>query len=150
MRGGSLVDDPYDLQRFVEAQDRTGGYERALGEIRSGTKETHWIWWIFPQLAGLGLSSTSREYSISSLAEAEAYFRHPVLGSRLREVTAAMNGHSGLTASSILHRDDVKFRSSMTLFMRAAPTEPLFRDAIDTFFNAEPDARTDELLERHV
>ena len=144
------MDDPFNLRRFVEVQDRAGGYDRALREVLSASKVNHWIWWIFPQLAGLGLSSTSREYSISSLDEARAYLDHPVLGPRLREVTAAMNGHRGSTAASILHWDDVKFRSSMTLFMRAAPDEPLFRDAIDIFFNAEPDARTDELLEGHV
>lgn len=147
------MEDQYNLERFVEAQNRVGvldhvgSYERALQEIRKGRKDTHWIWWVFPQLAGLGLSSTSREYSISSLAEAQAYLLHPVLGPRLREATAAMNSHVGSRAGSILNGDDVKFRSSMTLFTRADPIEPLFRDAIDLFFDGQPDARTDRLLE---
>lgn len=138
--------DPFNLTRFVEAQNRTGGYDRALEELRHGRKYSHWIWWVFPQLAGLGMSPMSREYSIYSLEEARAYLDHPVLGARLREVTTVMIGHSGKGANAILASDDVKFRSSMTLFMRAAPDESLFREAIDLFFDAVPDPMTDHLL----
>jgi uncharacterized protein (DUF1810 family) len=140
------MEDPFNLQRFIEAQDRNGGYDRALEELRSGHKYSHWIWWVFPQLAGLGMSSMSREYSISALEEARAYLDHPVLGARLREVTAVMIAHRGMTANTILDSDDVKFRSSMTLFMRAAPDEPLFRQAIDLFFDGIAEPMTDRLL----
>ena len=87
------MQDTYRLQRFVEAQDHSGGYDQALREIRAGRKDSHWIWWVFPQIVGLGRSSTSREYSISSIDEARAYLLHPVLGPRLREAAAAINGH---------------------------------------------------------
>jgi uncharacterized protein (DUF1810 family) len=139
------VKDPYNLERFVEAQDRHG-FDTALDEIRKGRKVTHWIWWVFPQLAGLAFSDISREYAISSRDEAAAFLLHPVLGTRLREATAAMNSHLDSRADSILDGDDVKFRSSMTLFMRAAPQESLFQNAIDIFFNGVPDSRTDQLL----
>ena len=138
--------DPFNLTRFVEAQNRMGGYDRALEELRRGRKYSHWIWWVFPQLAGLAMSSTSREYSIYSLEEARAYLDHPVLGARLREVTTVMIGYTDKKADAILGGDDVKFRSSMTLFMRAAPDESLFRQAIDLFFDAVPDPMTDHLL----
>jgi uncharacterized protein (DUF1810 family) len=140
------MQDTYGLQRFVEAQDHSGGYDQALREIRAGRKDSHWIWWVFPQIVGLGRSSTSREYSISSIDEARAYLLHPVLGPRLREATAAISGHHGMDVSSILGWDDVKFRSAMTLFMRADPGEALFREAIDIFFDGVPDAKTDEIL----
>jgi uncharacterized protein (DUF1810 family) len=141
------VEDGFRLERFVEAQERSGGYDRALLELRAGRKDSHWIWWVFPQIAGLGTSPMSREYSISSIDEARAYLRHPILGPRLREVTATVNGHRTKSASAIFGWDDVKFHSSMTLFLRADPDESLFRDAIDTFFDGVPDARTDEILE---
>jgi uncharacterized protein (DUF1810 family) len=134
------MEDPYNLERFVEAQ------ERALGEIRRGRKDSHWIWWTFPQFAGLGFSGLSREYSISSMEEAQAYLRHPVLGPRLHEITTAMNSQSDRQIASIVGADDVKFRSSMTLFMRAAPGDSAFQDALELFFNGEPDIRTDQLL----
>jgi uncharacterized protein (DUF1810 family) len=140
------VRDPFNLERFVEAQNRSGSYDRALEELRNGRKYSHWMWWIFPQLAGLGRSSTSREYSIYSLEEARAYLVHPVLGPRLREVTKVMIGHAGTKASAILASDDVKFRSCMTLFLRAAPEEQPFQDAIDLFFDAAPDPMTDHFL----
>jgi uncharacterized protein (DUF1810 family) len=141
------VEDRFRLARFVEAQDRSGGYEQALIELRAGRKDSHWIWWVFPQIVGLGASTMSRKYSISSIAEARAYLLHPVLGPRLREVTATVNGHRTLSASAIFGWDDVKFRSSMTLFTRADPGEALFRDAIDIFFDGVPDAMTDEILD---
>jgi uncharacterized protein (DUF1810 family) len=137
---------PFDLDRFVDAQARGGGYQTALAELRAGRKVSHWIWWVFPQVAGLGASPTSQLYAISSLDEARAFARHPLLGARLREATAAMLGHAGESAGSILGGDDIKFRSSMTLFMRADPEEPLFRHAIDTFFGGRPDPLTDERL----
>ena len=140
------MQDPFNLERFVEAQSRSGSYDRALDELRLGRKHSHWMWWIFPQLAGLGRSSTSREYSIYSLEEARAYLEHPVLGPRLREVTEVMIGHAGTKASAILAFDDVKFRSCMTLFLRAAPEEQRFQDAIDLFFDSAPDPMTDHFL----
>jgi uncharacterized protein (DUF1810 family) len=141
-----VTTEPFDLARFVDAQDRGAGYRTALAELRAGRKVGHWIWWVFPQIAGLGVSGTSRFFAISSLEEARAFARHPVLGARLREATVAMIAHAGVSAGSILGSDDIKFRSSMTLFMRADPTEPLFRNAIDTFFEGRPDPLTDELL----
>lgn len=135
-----------DLERFVAAQDRGGGYETALREIRDGAKRTHWIWWVFPQLVGLGRSETSREFGVDSLDEAIAYVEHPVLGPRLRAATKAMLEHQGSTASSILHGDDVKFRSSMTLFARASRDNELFLSAISQFFDAEGDPLTEQLL----
>ena len=128
------------------AQNRGASYQTALKELRLGRKVSHWIWWVFPQLAGLATSSTSREYAIYSLEEARAYLAHPVLGARLLEVTTVVLGHSEKAARQIFAADDVKFRSAMTLFMRAAPREPIFREAIDVFFGAVPDHKTDQLL----
>jgi uncharacterized protein (DUF1810 family) len=142
-----VVGDGYDLQRFVVAQDHGASYQRAIVEIRAGHKTGHWIWWVFPQLVGLGSSATSMAYSIVSLGEARAYLAHSVLGPRLVEATTAMLEHSTRSVASILGPDDVKFRSSMTLFMRAAPTDDLYRSAIDTFVDGVADERTDELLE---
>ena len=141
------MEDSFRLARFVEAQDRSGGYDRALLELRAGRKDSHWIWWVFPQIVGLGASEMSREYSISSIDEARAYLLHPVLGPRLREVTATVNSHRTQSASAIFGWDAAKFRSSMTLFLRADPDESLFRDAINIFFDGVPDARTDEILD---
>jgi uncharacterized protein (DUF1810 family) len=136
----------FDLERFVSAQDLGSSYQLALRELRAGLKVGHWIWWVFPQLAGLGRSETSRYYAVSSLDEARAYLQHAVLGPRLREATSAMLDHAGLSARDILGADDIKFRSSMTLFLRAAPQEELFRHAIATFFDGVPDPLTDRLL----
>ena len=141
--------DPFNLARYVEAQDRGDSYKQALREIRDGAKRSHWIWWVFPQLRGLGGSPTSKEYSINSIDEARAYLQHPVLGPRLRDAIQAMIDHVGVSATAILQWDDVKFRSSLTLFMRAAPDEPLFHAAISQFFEGEPDAATDRLLKGH-
>jgi uncharacterized protein (DUF1810 family) len=141
-----VIDDPYHLERFVRAQDAGEGYRRALAEIREGRKVTHWIWWIFPQLAGLGRSATSRGFSIASLDEARAYLAHPELGERLREATAAMLARTEKESGSILGPDDVKFHSSMTLFARAAPSERLFTDALERFFGGRPDDLTTQLL----
>jgi uncharacterized protein (DUF1810 family) len=139
-------DDPYDLDRFVTAQDG-GTYERAVAELRAGRKTSHWIWFVFPQIAGLGQSPTSRHYSISSLDEARAYLDHPVLGRRLREcadVLASLTGHS---AEQIFGRlDAMKLRSSMTLFQRAAPGDRVFGQILDRYFDGAPDPVTSRLL----
>lgn len=131
----------FDLERFVDAQ--AACYATALEELRAGRKRTHWIWFVFPQLAGLGMSATSRRYGISGLAEARAYLAHPVLGPRLREAIEAMLGHRDASADSILGElDAMKFRSCLTLFDRAAPTDPLFDLALGRFFPAGPDTKT--------
>lgn len=137
----------FNLDRFVEAQDEGMGFQRAVIELRRGRKLSHWIWWVFPQIAGLGTSQTSRFYAISSLEEARDYLQHPVLGPRLREATTALLGHAALGARAVLGADDVKLRSCMTLFWRAAPHEQLFRNVIDTFFEGTPDQLTERLLD---
>jgi uncharacterized protein (DUF1810 family) len=136
-----------DLQRFVEAQDRDGTYERALAELRAGRKTTHWMWFVFPQIAGLGESAMSRTYAIASLAEARAYLEHPVLGPRLRECAAALLDHSDKTAVEILGEiDAVKLRSSMTLFAHADPGRPLFQEVLDRYFGGRHDEATEQRL----
>jgi len=133
--------DTYDLDRFVAAQ--AGVYPRALAELEAGEKRSHWMWFIFPQIAGLGSSPMAQRYAIGSLDEARAYLGHPVLGARLRTCTTAVNRVSGRSARAIFGSpDDVKFRSSMTLFSVAAPDEPLFAEALATYFGAEPDPLT--------
>src|SRR5689334_13159806 len=110
--------DPHRLERFVEAQDRV--FDQALGELRAGRKRSHWMWFVFPQVAGLGMSATSRTYAIASLEEARAYLDHPVLGPRLVECAEAVLAHPERTALEVMGSpDDVKLRSSMTLFARA-------------------------------
>jgi uncharacterized protein (DUF1810 family) len=142
------MSDPFELQRFVEAQDAGGTYERALAELRAGRKRTHWMWFVFPQLAGLGRSATAQRYAIGSLDEARAYLAHPLLGPRLRESTEALlAAPADLTAHDILGDiDALKLRSSMTLFMRAAPDEPLFQQVLDRFYGGAADEATDLLL----
>ncbi|SDN91247.1 Uncharacterized protein, DUF1810 family [Methylobacterium phyllostachyos] len=133
--------DAYDLGRFVEAQD--GVYEHALAELQAGAKRSHWMWFVFPQIAGLGSSPMAQRYAIGSLNEARAYLAHPVLGERLRACTTAVNRVSGRSAHAIFGSpDDMKFRSSLTLFSAAAPDEPLFAEALAKYFNGEPDAKT--------
>lgn len=137
--------DPHDLARFVEAQE--GVYEQALAELRAGRKESHWMWFIFPQFEGLGSSQTSGRYAIRSLDEAGAYLRHPVLGARLVECTELVNGLHGLSAEQIFGTpDDRKFRSSMTLFELVVGPESPFASALETYFSRERDARTIELV----
>ncbi|MFC3067678.1 DUF1810 domain-containing protein [Phenylobacterium soli] len=137
----------FDLQRFVDAQASV--YPGALAELRAGAKRSHWMWFVFPQIAGLGLSPTAQFYAIASLAEAKAYLAHPVLGPRLVECTAAVNGVQGRTAHAIFGSpDDMKFRSSMTLFREAAPEERAFQAALDTYFSGAPDPATLRLLGR--
>ena len=137
--------DDFDLERFVSAQD--GVFDGALAELRAGRKTGHWIWFVFPQVAGLGRSEMSRIYSIGSLAEARAYLAHPVLGPRLRESAAAVLATHGRSADEILGSiDAVKLRSSMTLFLRAAPEEPSFQAVLERFYAGRPDAATDAIL----
>jgi len=134
-----------DLERFVRAQQ--GAYPAVLAELRNGRKTGHWIWFVFPQIAGLGRSELSRFYAIESLGEARAYLAHPVLGPRLRECAAALLSVPGRTAEQILGGiDAVKVRSSMTLFHRAAPDEPLFRQVLDRFYGGLDDELTIERL----
>jgi uncharacterized protein (DUF1810 family) len=133
--------DTFNLARFAEAQ--TPIYPAIVAELRAGQKRTHWMWFVFPQIAGLGQSPTSRHYAIEKLAEAQAYLNDETLGPRLTECTNLVLTHPNKTATQIFGPiDDAKFRSSMTLFACAAPTNPLFRAALKTFFNAEPDELT--------
>ena len=130
-----------DLERFVDAQN--GVYETVRAELRAGRKASHWMWFVFPQLRGLGHSATASYYGIGSAAEALAYLAHPVLGARLRECVELVLAAEGGTAHAIFGSpDDLKFRSSMTLFAAVAPAEPLFGRALAKFFAAEPDALT--------
>ena len=139
--------DPYNLKRFIEAQ--SSNYEDALAELHAGSKQTHWSWYVFPQVRGLGSSPTSVRYAIGSLAEARAYLAHPVLGLRLRECVNAMLGQRGLSAAQILGDIDAqKFRSCLTLFLRAAPNEGVFSDALKKYFDGVPDAKTMSILGR--
>jgi uncharacterized protein (DUF1810 family) len=141
----SRPDDPFDLDRFVEAQAAT--YRQALAELRAGRKTSHWSWFILPQVSGLGTSAASVRYAIKSLAEARAYLDHPVLGARLRECVAAMNALSGLSASQVLGAVDAqKLRSCLTLFAQAGSSEPVFRAALDKYFAGQPDAATLAIL----
>jgi uncharacterized protein (DUF1810 family) len=140
----------FELDRFLAAQDADGTFERALGELRAGRKTSHWIWFVFPQLAGLGHSATSRAYAIGSLAEADAYARDPLLGARLTACARALLEHSdsGISAEQILGAiDAVKLRSSMTLFARAAPEQPLFAEVLEKYFGGVADPATDALLD---
>ncbi|MEU4420468.1 DUF1810 domain-containing protein [Actinoplanes sp. NPDC024001] len=135
-----------DLDRFVRAQD--GIYETALAELTAGSKRSHWMWFVFPQLAGLGSSPTAQRYAIRDLAEARAYLAHPVLGPRLTECCAALLRHEGRDAERILgYPDDLKLRSSMTLFARAADDPALFERVLDHYYDG-PDQRTVDLLDR--
>ena len=141
------TEDPYDLQRFVAAQDAGGTYDRAVAEMRSGRKASHWMWFVFPQIAGLGFSPTSQKYAITSLQEARAYLEHPVLGPRLTESAAILADQPGCSAEQIFgDLDAQKLRSSMTLFMRAAPREPRFRQVLDQYFGGVPDPATEQRI----
>ncbi|HEX7380696.1 MAG TPA: DUF1810 domain-containing protein [Nevskiaceae bacterium] len=140
-----MVDDPFNVGRFVEAQ--AGTYAAALAELRRGRKTSHWIWFVFPQLRELGKSAMSERYGISGLTEARAYLTHPLLGPRLHECVAAMLAHRGQPATAILGGiDATKFRSCLTLFRRAAPDDAAFSDALDCFYQGNPDPRTEAML----
>ena len=132
-----------ELERFVSAQATT--YDRALAELRAGQKRSHWMWFVFPQIAGLGSSPTAQRYAIADLAEARAYLAHPVLGPRLAECARALLGVEGRSAAQILgHPDDLKLRSSMTLFAEAAgePDAAVFREVLERYYDGEPDPAT--------
>ena len=136
-----------DLERFVTAQDSNGTYTSALSELRAGRKTGHWMWFVFPQVAGLGRSEMSRRYAIASLEEARAYLEHPILGERLEQCARILIGLHGRTADEIFGPlDAMKLRSSMTLFARAAPQSALFRDVLDRYFGGIADDATDALL----
>jgi uncharacterized protein (DUF1810 family) len=133
--------DPYDLRRFVEAQDPV--FDRVCTELRAGRKTSHWMWFIFPQMKGLGRSPMAEKFGIGSLQEAEAYLRHPVLGPRLRTAAGLINAIEGRSINQILGPpDDLKFRSSMTLFARVCRDDQVFANALDKYFGGEPDPLT--------
>jgi len=139
------MDDPFNLDRFVSAQAAV--YPQVLAELRAGEKRSHWIWFVFPQMKGLGHSPQSEFYGIGSLAEATAYLQHPLLGPRLVECARLVNAVEGRPITRILgYPDDLKFRSSMTLFARAAQDPSVFEEALEKYFDGQPDARTLELL----
>jgi uncharacterized protein (DUF1810 family) len=140
-------DDPYDLERFVLAQDAGGTYASAVAELGSGRKVGHWMWFVFPQLTGLGASAMSRSYAISSLEEARQYLAHPLLGKRLEECAGILADLEGKTAQEIFGSvDAMKLRSSMTLFARAVPESPLFRRVLDRYFGGLEDEATSARL----
>jgi uncharacterized protein (DUF1810 family) len=140
-------DDPYDLKRFLSAQE--GVYERALAELKRGQKRTHWMWYIFPQFDGLGYSPTAKHYSIKSIDEARQYLDHPVLGKRLLECTEAVIALKGGSLSEVFgYPDDLKFKSSMTLFEKIAGSGSMFSSALDKYCHGERDAKTLRLLEK--
>lgn len=135
------METDFDLERFVRAQAPV--YAAVLEELRAGRKRTHWMWFIFPQLAGLGRSEMAQRYAIASGDEAAAYLAHPLLGARLRECAGIVDELDGRTAEEIFgHPDDRKFHSSMTLFADVAPDEAVFQDCIDKYFDGEPDGAT--------
>jgi uncharacterized protein (DUF1810 family) len=139
-------EDPHDLQRFVEAQNSV--IDEVKKELRSGRKRSHWMWFVFPQMEGLGRSETARRYAISSRGEAEAYLSHPVLGPRLRDCTALVNAVEGRSANEIFGSpDDLKFRSSMTLFEALAEDSTPFRTALDDYYDGDRDTKTLDLLD---
>ncbi|WP_150298791.1 DUF1810 domain-containing protein [Pseudomonas profundi] len=140
------MNDPYRLQRFVDAQQPV--YECALAELRAGNKQSHWMWFIFPQISGLGRSDMAQRYAISGLDEAQVYLAHPTLGPRLLECSQALLQHIGSSPRAILGSpDDMKLRSSMTLFNSAAPRQDEFRLVLDGFYEGKADEHTLNLLD---
>ena len=138
--------DAYDLQRFIAAQDPV--YSQVIAELRSGTKRSHWMWFVFPQLAGLGSSYMANKFAIASLEEAKAYLAHPILGARLVECANAVVKIEGKDIHQIFgYPDDLKFHSSMTLFAKAAPDSEVFRSALDKYFNGQHDRQSLALLQ---
>jgi uncharacterized protein (DUF1810 family) len=141
------AEDAYELERFVAAQDAGGAYDRAVAELRRGRKVSHWMWFVFPQVAGLGHSAMARRYAISGLAEARAYLAHPVLGPRLTGCAGLVAAIGGATADQVFGPVDAqKLRSSATLFFRADPGQPVFGRVLAQYFGGVPDAATDERL----
>ena len=139
------MDDPHDLQRFVAAQNPI--YPQVCAELAAGAKASHWMWFVFPQLKGLGRSAIAQHYGIASKAQAQSYWRHPVLGPRLRQCAELVLAVPGKTALQILGSpDEMKFRSSMTLFAQVAPDEPVFQRALQKYFGGEADPATLERL----
>ena len=140
-----MTPGPHNLQRFIDAQHPIYGQVR--DELRAGQKETHWMWFIFPQIKGLGTSATAQKYAIQSIDEAKAYLNHPLLGFRLRECTQLVNAVIGRSIEDIFgFPDHLKFHSSMTLFAKASPAEKVFTTALDRYFKGEPDRNTLEQL----
>jgi uncharacterized protein (DUF1810 family) len=141
-----MIDDPYDLHRFIRSQQDT--YAQAVDELAEGRKTSHWMWFVFPQLRGLGRSAMATKYGIASLDEARAYLAHPLLGPRLKQCVRLVLRIDGRSIHDIFGSpDDMKFRSCMTLFDLAAPQEPIFAEALQKYFGGTPDARTLELLQ---
>jgi uncharacterized protein (DUF1810 family) len=139
--------DSYNLERFVEAQEPV--YDSVLQELRAGQKRSHWMWYVFPQVRGLGVTSMSQRYAIGSLEEAAAYSEHPILGLRLRECTRLVMDVEGRSAEQIFgHPDNLKFRSCMTLFERSATDNAIFRDALLKYFGGQPDQLTLDILKQ--
>jgi len=137
----------YDLKRFIDAQAHS--YQTALSEVRAGEKQSHWMWFIFPQLKGLGFSDTAQYYGIDGIGEAKAYLENEVLGARLIEITGAALALKSSDASEVFgYPDDLKFRSSMTLFSLVEPKNEIFQMALDKFFGGKLDAKTLELLKK--
>ncbi|MGY8817908.1 MAG: DUF1810 domain-containing protein [Pseudomonadales bacterium] len=141
------MSDPHDLQRFVDAQQSI--YDRALAELNAGHKQSHWMWFIFPQIAGLGHSDMARRYAIKDADEATAYLEHPLLGPRLEQCAQALLAHAERPTRQILGSpDDMKLHSSMTLFAAVVPERPTFQAVLDAFFAADPDPATLSRLDR--
>jgi uncharacterized protein (DUF1810 family) len=141
------TEDPYDLGRFLAAQDAGRSFDRATDELRRGHKTSHWMWFVFPQIEGLGRSATAQIYAITSLDEARAYLAHPALGPRLLDCAAIVTGVAGRSAEQIFGAiDAMKLRSSMTLFMHAAPGERVFRQLLDQYFGGVPDPATEQRI----
>jgi uncharacterized protein (DUF1810 family) len=141
------VSDAFDLQRFVDAQDAGGTYEAALRELVAGAKRSHWMWFVFPQVAGLGRSATAQHFAVSGLPEARAYLAHPVLGPRLLESTRVLTGLAGTSAVAVFGSVDAqKLRSSMTLFARAAPEVAVFGEVLAQWFDGREDEGTTSRL----
>jgi uncharacterized protein (DUF1810 family) len=143
-----ILMDKIELARFLDAQNKL--YLKALSEIRNGKKETHWMWFIFPQLKGLGFSETAKFYGIKDLDEATEYLAHPILGKHLIEITEALLAIEGKTATEILGQpDDIKLRSCMTLFANVKNTHPIFEQVLEKYFHGSHDEYTLELLVKH-
>lgn len=141
------MSDPHGLDRFVAAQNQADTFATAVAELRAGAKRGHWMWFVFPQIAGLGRSAAAQQFAISSLGEARAYLGHPVLGPRLTGSAQVLTGVAGRSAEQIFGGLDAqKLRSSMTLFHRADPAEPVFTQVLGQYFDGQPDPATDRML----